>query len=275
MASNHLDIQPISGAMGAELHGIDLSQPLDSDTFGEVHQALLDHGAIFFRDQDITPAQQLAFARRWGDVHLHPHIQGLPEQPEVFPIVKDVDDVVTLGGEWHTDQMFTDTPVRATMLYAKEVPPFGGDTLFANACRAYDALSDGMKDMLADLRTYNQYNKKKKRAAAMQVTDIEEEAPWAEHPLIRVHSETGRKALYFCYEGITRHIVGMTEEESAPLLNFLRGHMARPEHTCRFRWEVGSLAVWDNRSVQHLAINDYNGYRREMHRITVGPEASH
>ncbi|MDA0662442.1 MAG: TauD/TfdA family dioxygenase [Proteobacteria bacterium] len=275
MASNHLDIQPISGAMGAEVSGVDLAQPLDDQTFGEIYQALLDHCAIFFRDQDITPAQQVAFARRFGDIHLHPHIRGLPDQPEVFPIIKDVDDVSNLGDSWHTDQMFTDTPVRVTMLYAKEVPPFGGDTLFANAALAYDNLSDGMKAMLAGLSTRNQYNKKKPRAAAMKVEAVEEEAPQAVHPLIRVHRETGRNVIYISYDGITRNIVGMTEEESRPLLDYLRHHVARPEHTCRFRWQAGTLGLWDNRSVQHLAINDYHGYRRVMHRITAGPEASH
>jgi len=261
--------------MGAEIFGVDLSQDLDNETFGEIYQALLNHGAIFFRDQDITPAQQVAFARRFGDIHLHPHIRGLPEQPEVFPIIKDVDDKVVLGGEWHTDQMFTNTPVRVTMLYAKEVPPYGGDTMFANAALAYDNLSDGMKEMLEGLMTLNQYNKKKPRAAAMKVEDVEEEAPQAVHPLVRTHAETGRKVIYLCYEGITRHIIGMTPEESRPLLDYLRTHVVRPEHTCRFRWREGSLGLWDNRTVQHLALNDYAGHRRVMHRITAGPEASH
>jgi taurine dioxygenase len=261
--------------MGAEIFGVDLAQPLDDDTFGEIHQALLDHCAIFFRDQDITPGQQVAFAKRFGDIHLHPHIKGLPEEPGVFPIIKDVNDKANLGDSWHTDQMFTNTPVKVTMLYAKEIPPYGGDTLFANAYLAYDTLSDGMKDMIDGLMTLNQYNKKKPRAAAMKVEEIEEEAPQAIHPLIRVHKETGRKALYLSYDGITRHIVGMTAEESRPILDYLRAHVARPEHTCRFRWQVGSLGLWDNRCVQHLAINDYHGYRRVMHRITAGPEASH
>jgi len=155
------------------------------------------------------------------------------------------------------------------MLYAKEIPPYGGDTLFANAALAYDSLSDGMKEMLEGLSTLNQYNKKKPRAAAMKVEAVEEEAPQAIHPLIRVHRETGRKVIYLSYDGITRIIVGMTEEESRPILDYLRSHVARPEHTCRFRWEVGSLAIWDNRSVQHLALNDYAGFRRVMNRTTI------
>ena len=275
MGSNGFHAQPIAGAVGAEIHGVDLSEPLDDTTVGRVHQALLDHCAIFFRDQDITPDDQLAFAKRWGDVHLHPHIKGLPERPEIFEIVKDVDDLHTLGGEWHTDQMFTETPVRATMLYAKEVPPQGGDTLFPNAYLAYDALSDGMKDMLDGLFTINTYNMKKKRAAAMQVNDIDEVPVQAKHPLIRTHAETGRKAVYISYAGITRRIDGMTEAESAPILGYLRRHVTRPEFTCRFHWAEGTLGIWDNRCVQHLAINDYHGHRRVMHRITVAGERTH
>ena len=231
MVSNNFHVNPIAGALGAEIHGIDLSKTLDDVTFGRIHQALLDHCVIFFRDQKITPDQQLEFATRWGDDHFHPQIKGLPERPDVFEIVKDKDDVHTLGGVWHTDQMFTETPVRATMLYAKEVPPQGGDTLFANAYLAYETLSDGMKDMLDGLFTYNTYNMNKRRAAAMQVNDIEEKPVEAEHPLIRTHAETGRKAVYISYAGITRNIVGMTEAESAPILEYLRGHMTRPEFT--------------------------------------------
>ena len=246
-----------------------MSQPLDDATFGQIHRLLLDHCVIFFRDQRISPDQQLDFARRWGDIHLHPHIAGLPDRPEILEIVKDRDDVHTLGGYWHSDQMFTPTPVMATMLYAKQVPPQGGDTLFTNAYLAHDALSDGMKEMLAPLRTVNIYEMKKERAAAMRVNAIDEEPMRAEHPLIRTHPETGRKTLYISYAGITRRIAGMTDTESQPLLGYLRKHAARPEFTCRFRWEAGSLAVWDNRCVQHLAINDYHGHRRVMHRITI------
>ena len=275
MVSNSIEVNLIAGALGAEIQGIDLSQPLDDITFEHIHQALLDHCVIFFRGQDITPDQQHDFAMRWGKVHFHPHIKGLPERPEIFEIVKDKDDVHTLGGDWHTDQMFTETPVRATMLYAKQVPPHGGDTLFANAYLAYETLSVGMKGILDGLYTRNTYNMRKNRASAMQVNDIEERPVEAEHPLIRTHTETGRKAVYISYEGITRNIVGMTEAESAPILSYLRKHVTRPEFTCRFRWEEGSLAMWDNRCVQHLAINDYHGHRRVMHRITVAGERTH
>jgi taurine dioxygenase len=269
MKNLRLDVRPIAGALGAELHGVDLARDLDDATFDEIHRALLAYGVIFFRDQEITPQQQLDFAERWGEVHLHPHMLGLPDYPAIIEIVKKADDIATFGGNWHTDQMFTPTPAKATMLYAKDAPPAGGDTLFASLYLAYDTLSDGMKAMLAPLRTINQYNKKKPRAAAMQPTDLDEAAVVAEHPLIRAHGETGRNVLYLSYKGITRRLAGMTEAESEPILSYLLRHATRPEFTCRFRWEKGSLAVWDNRCVQHLAINDYHGHRRVMHRITI------
>jgi taurine dioxygenase len=263
------DVRPLTGAMGAELLGVDLSRELDDRAFGAIHQALLDHGAIFFREQHITPAHQMAFAKRWGEVHLHPHMPCLPDHPGIIQIVKKEDDTTVFGAHWHTDQMFTPTPARVTILLAKEVPPVGGDTLFANLYQAYDTLSDGMKALIADLRTISVYDKKKKRPAAMAPTAPDEEAEPAEHPLVRVHPDTGRKALYLCHAGITRQIVGMTEEESQPLLSYLIGHATRPELTCRFRWEAGSMAVWDNRRALHYPVNDYYGYRRVMHRITI------
>jgi taurine dioxygenase len=275
MQTVSIEVKRIAGAMGAEIHGIDLARDLNEVTFAEIHQALLDHGAIFFRDQDITPSQQMDFARRWGKVHLHPHMPSLPNHPGIIEIVKKETDTVVFGGNWHTDQMFTPTPARVTMLYAKEVPPAGGDTLFANLYLAYDALSEGMKAMLAELNTVNLYDKKKTRPAAM-VPSAPDEAPEpAEHPLVRQHPETGRKALYISNSSITRSIAGMTEEESRPLLDYLMTHATRPEFTCRFRWAVGALAIWDNRRVLHNPINDYYGYRRVMHRITVEGERTH
>ncbi|MCB1740253.1 MAG: TauD/TfdA family dioxygenase [Gammaproteobacteria bacterium] len=275
MRNQPLDIRPIAGAMGAEVHGVDLAAGLDDQTFAEINKALLDHGAIFFRDQDITPDQQLALARRWGTVHLHPHMPCLPDHPGIIEIVKKEDDVHTFGGNWHTDQMFTPTPARATMLYAKEVPAAGGDTLFSNLYLAFESLSEGMQSMIKDLRTVSLYDKQKKRASSMRPTEPDKPAEPAVHPLVRRHPETGRDALYISYEGITRYIDGMTEAESRPLLSYLMQHATRPEFTCRFHWAPGSLALWDNRCVLHLAINDYNGKRRVMHRITIEGERTH
>ena len=264
------EVIPLSGAMGAEIKGADLRE-VDDDAFAEIHRILLDHGMIYFRDQDISPAQQLAFAKRWGEPHFHPYMPGLPDQPEIIEIVKNPEDTATFGGHWHTDQMFTPTPAMGTMLYAKEVPAAGGDTMFANLYLAYEALSDGMKSAIAGLRTFNLYDKKKPRSGVMRgkLSEPEKPAEPAEHPLVRPHGETGRPVLYISYERITRHFVGMTEDESRPLLDYLRDHSTRPEFTCRLRWEPGTLAFWDNRCVQHMALNDYRGHRRVMQRITI------
>lgn len=272
MNQRHIEVHPLTGGMGAEIHGVDLSHDMDEHTFGVVHQTVLDYGVIFFRGQDITPTQQMTYAKRWGSVHLHPHMPCLKDHPGIIEIVKKEDDTTVFGANWHTDQMFTPTPARYTILYAKQIPPVGGDTLFANLHQAYDALSDGMKAMIAKLRTLSIYDKKKKRPAAMTPTDIDVPAEPYEHPLVREHPETGRKALYLCHIGITRQIVGMSEEESRPLLTYLLQHATRPEFTCRFRWEVGSLAMWDNRRALHYPVNDYFGYRRVMHRITIEGE---
>ena len=268
-----LEAIPLSGAMGAEIRGANL-RDIDDETFADIHKILLDHGMIFFRDQDITPTQQLIFAKRWGEPHFHPYMPGLPDHPEIIEIVKNPEDTHTFGGQWHTDQMFTPTPAMGTMLYAKEVPVAGGDTLFGNLYLAYDALSDGMKAAIANLRTFNLYDKKKGRSSVMKgkLKEPEKPAEPAIHPLVRPHGETDKPVLYICYDRITRHIVDWTPEESRPLLDYLRAHATRPEFTCRLRWEPGTLAFWDNRCVQHMALNDYHGSRRVMHRITIRGE---
>ena len=268
-----LEAVPLSGAMGAEILGANL-RDVDDETFAAIHDILLDHGMIYFRDQDITPAQQLALARRWGEPHFHPYMPGLANHPEIIEIVKNPEDTHTFGGNWHTDQMFTPTPAMGTMLYAKEVPAAGGDTMFANLYLAYETLSDGLKAAISPLRTFNLYDKNKGRSSVMRgkLKEPEKPAEPAEHPLVRTHTETRKPVLYICYDRITRHIVGMSEEESEPLLDFLRHHSTRPEFTCRLRWEVGTLAFWDNRCVQHMALNDYYGQRRVMHRITIRGE---
>jgi taurine dioxygenase len=269
MSNPQLDIRPIAGALGAEIHGVDLATDLDDSMFQSIHQALLDHCVIVFPGQDITPQTQLNFAKRWGTLHEHPFIPGIKNYPEILEIVKDIKDVHTLGGDWHTDQMFTAVPALATMLYAKETPPTGGDTLFSNMYLAYDSLSDGMKAKLADAKTVNIYTKNKGRAANMQNDYTESEPEEYAHPLFRTHPETGRKILYLSYKGVTRRLDGFSDAESQPILEYLLDHAKRPEFTCRVSWAPGTLCVWDNRSVIHLAVNDYHGHRRVMHRITI------
>lgn len=273
----------IAGALGAEIEGADLAR-LDDATFAELHRAFLEHQVIFLRGQDITSAQYLAFAKRLGGIHFYPYMKGLDGHPEIFELVKTEDATPVFGNRWHSDQMYTPIPAKATMLLAKDVPAAGGDTLFANLYLAYDALSEGMKRMLAGVRTYNDGDNKQRYggksraewygAAGMggKLQAVEDRPVIGEHPLIRTHPETGRKALFIGDQ--TRRFVGMTDEESKPLIDYLMTHATRPEFTCRFRWQAGSLALWDNRCCMHYAIADYAGRRRVMHRITIkGDEA--
>ena len=267
---------PIAGACGAEIRGVNVAQ-MDDQTFAEVRHALLDHGVIYFRSQELTPDQQVAFARRWGDIHAHPYLRTLPDHPEIIEIVKEPEDKAGFGDSWHTDQIFTPTPAMATMLYAKVVPLAGGDTMFSSLRRAYEALSPGMQRLLHGLRTYNLYDKAKPRSGKMaaKVADKERPAEPAIHPLIRKHPETGEPVLYINDLNTTRHFDGLSEEESRPLLEFLLAHATRPEFTCRVRWEPGTLGMWDNRSMLHKALNDYYGHRRVMHRITIKGEKTY
>jgi taurine dioxygenase len=275
MTAQVIQATPVAGALGADITGVDLSKDLDNESFDAIHQALLDHCVIFFKDQDITPEQQLDFAKRFGGIHHHPYMQGMPNHPDIFEILKTETDPHNFGGVWHVDQMFTPKPNMATILYAKEVPEAGGDTLFANMYNAYDALSDTMKDMLSGLKVLCVGDRPGKRSrkerykelngVKMNEEDIGVRA--SEHPLIRSHPETGRKSLFIGSH--VDNIAGMTKGESEPILGFLRQHAVKPEFTCRFHWDAGSMAMWDNRCTQHNAVDDYAGHRRRMHRITV------
>jgi taurine dioxygenase len=277
----HLEVSRIAGSLGAEIEGVDLSRDLDEEVIGEIRQALLDNLVIFFRDQTLTPDRQLAFARRWGDIHLHPYMAGMDDYPEVLEIKKTPADKKNFGGSWHSDQMFTAKPAMGTMLYAKEVPSAGGDTLFTNQYLAYESLSDGMRAMLDPLKAvsrgdnFSSHDGKTRKEfyadkISMKVKDPGETQTTTAHPLIRTHPETGRRALYI--GGHVHKLENMTEAESRPLIDFLMQHSTRPEFTCRFRWQSGSVAFWDNRCTQHFAINDYDGSRREMHRTTIAGE---
>jgi taurine dioxygenase len=268
-----LEIRKIAGALGAEILGIDLSKPLSQDLAREIRRAFLEHLVVFFRGQNLTPAQFLAFARGMGEPVEYPFVKGLPEHPEIIQVIKLEHERTNFGGIWHTDTAYLELPPMGSMLLAREVPPVGGDTLFANQYLAYETLSSGMRRLLDGLTGVNSSAKAdvtKTREDRMR-TDAREDARreyLAEHPVVRTHPETGRKSLYVNVAH-TGRFKDMTEEESEPLLSYLFQHQVRPEFTCRFQWEVGSLAFWDNRCTLHNPVNDYHGYRRVMHRITL------
>ena len=267
----HIEVRPIAGALGAEIYGVDMSQDLEADVVAEMRQAFLDHLVIFLRDQTSTPLQQLAFARKFGNPVEYPQLKGLPESQMITPVVKLEHERNNFGGIWHSDTTYLPVPPMGSMLLAREVPAFGGDTMFANQYLAYEALSDGLKatlDGLVGVSSSAKADVSKTREDQMKASGAELKVMIAEHPIVRTHPETGRKALYTS-DAHTAHFKGWTETESLPLLRFLWEHQTRPEFTCRFRWEAGSLAFWDNRCAMHNPINDYHGFRRVMHRITL------
>jgi taurine dioxygenase len=267
-----VSVHRIAGALGAEIAGVDLTT-LDEATVAAIRQAWLEHLVIFFRDQHLSPAQFLAFARAFGEPIEYPFVKGLDDHPEIIPVLKLAHETVNFGGIWHSDTAYLAEPPMASMLIAREVPPVGGDTEFANMYLAYETLSDGLKRVLEGLVAVNSSSSADvSRTREDRIKDSAREDAKKEyvaaHPVVRVHPETGRRALYVN----TAHTVGfegMTKEESAPLLRYLFRHQARPDFTCRFRWQPGSIALWDNRCTQHNAINDYPGHRRLMHRITL------
>jgi taurine dioxygenase len=264
-----LAVRRAAGALGAEVRGIQLSPDLPEATIAHLRRLWLEHSVLFFRDQDLPPTAFAAFARRFGEVVHYPFLKGLPEAPEVIPVAKLEHERINFGGLWHSDTAYLEEPPMATMLIAREVPPHGGDTLFASGYAAYEALSDGMKRLLEPLRAVNSSAKAERtRTREDRAAGEERKVLEAEHPVVRTHPETGRKALYV-NGGHALRLAGMSEEESAGLLEYLFHHQVRPEFTCRFRWEPGSLVFWDNRCALHNPINDYHGFRRIMHRVTL------
>jgi taurine dioxygenase len=268
-----LAIRRLAGAIGAEISGVDLSTDLADETVAAVRRAWLEHLVVCFRDQDLPPARFLAFARRFGEPIEYPFVKGLDAHPEIIPVLKLETERVNFGGIWHSDTAYLEAPPMASMLVAREVPPAGGDTLFANMYLAYETLSDGMKRMLEGLVAVNSSaaadvsRTREDRLRDSARADAKKEYT-ASHPVVRVHPETGRRALYVNVAHTVR-FEGMTDEESAPILRYLYQHQVRPEFTCRVSWRPGSLALWDNRCAQHNAINDYQGHRRLLHRITL------
>jgi taurine dioxygenase len=274
MISTAVTVSPVAGAIGAELSGVDLSADLDDAVVAEIRAAWLAHQVVFFRDQELSPERFLAFARRIGEIARYPFVPGIDGFPDIIAVTKLPTEQVNFGGIWHSDTAYLEVPPMATMLLAREVPPAGGDTLFASMYAAYETLSRAMQELLAPLRAVNSSAladvSKTREDRIRDHEAVGDDLPEYEavHPVVRTHPETGRKALYVNVAHTAR-FDGMTEEESRPLLEFLFRHQVQPEHTCRFHWEVGSLALWDNRCAQHNPVNDYHGWTRVMHRITL------
>ena len=277
MDYKHIDVRPVAGAIGAEIFGVDLAEDeMAPEVFEEVHRAFLEHCVIFFRDQAMDDDVLARFGRRFGELApLPPHRQVPGKYPELLIVETQPEDKMVFGWEWHTDTSHLETPTLGSILYAKILPPVGGDTMFANQYLAYETLSDGMKELLDGMVAVHANGRILRTLAEGQTPTPGTEGAsagwskmWAEHPVVRTHPETGRKALYV-NEMHTERLKDMTVEESQPLLQFLYAHASKPEFTCRFKWEVNSVAFWDNRCAMHLAMNDYPGHHRLMHRVQV------
>ena len=268
-------VEPVTGALGAEILDVDLSEKLDGETFSEIHDAFLDHLVLFFRDQHLTPEQHKDFTRRFGALHVHPLTEGMPDHPEIVEVVKEADEFHNWGDGWHTDLPFLAEPPMGSVLYARDVPPFSGDTHFANMYLAYETLSDTMKGLLEGLKCVFSGNlgNYSRFAGMTAIGNVGEFS--AAHPIVRTHPVTGRKALYLVRK-VGKSIEGMSATESAAMLEFLCGHAENPDFSCRFRWRANSIAMWDNRCAQHRVSADYfyaersfPPMRRRLHRVTV------
>lgn len=276
MGYERINIKPIAGALGAEIEGVNMAEPMGNQVFQEVHDALMEHQVIFLRNQHVSPAEHVAFARRFGTLHVHPYAPSLEEHPEVL-ILKSSKENRSAANAWHSDVTFQEEPPMGSILLARQVPEHGGDTMWANMYAAYESLSERMKGYLEGMTALNTAGRAAfEKAYDKQITDGRKQeirsdrtslAP-AEHPVVRTHPVTGRKALYV-NSIFTQKLVGVSGKESRAILEFLFDHLKRPEFTCRFRWEEGSVAFWDNRCTQHYAIADYGDATREMHRVTV------
>ncbi|MBN9489557.1 MAG: TauD/TfdA family dioxygenase [Alphaproteobacteria bacterium] len=274
MRNSRFDIRPSSPAVGAEILGVDLSQPLSAEETGDLRAALNEYGVIFFRDQELTPEQHIAFAERFAPINVNRFFKSVPDYPQIAEVRKEPQQTTNIGGGWHTDHSYDLAPALGSILLAREVPEQGGDTMFASMHHAYEALSDGLKRTLEGLRAVHssrhvfgagaRYGKE----TVGRIGNEELATQDAVHPVVLHHPETGRKTLYV-NAAFTTHFEGWTENESRPLLNYLYAHAAQPQFHTRFQWRKGSIAFWDNRATWHFAINDYHGERRLMHRITL------
>ena len=265
-------VKKVSGAIGAIIQGVQLDEKLDENTFSDIYSAFLKYQVIFFRNQNFIPESLISFAKNIGRPISYPFVKGLDSFPEITPILKKETDVNNFGGIWHSDTTYQNKPPKGTMLYAIEVPEFGGDTEFSNQYLAYERLSNEMKIFLEKKKAFNISGKSevtKTRSDVLKHSslNLKNNKLEAIHPVVRTHPETKKKSLYI-NQAHTTHFVGMSEEDSMPVLKYLFKHQINSEFTCRFKWKKGSVAIWDNRCTLHNPINDYHGSRRLMHRIT-------
>jgi alpha-ketoglutarate-dependent taurine dioxygenase len=288
----HIRAVPLAAAMGAEIRGVQIAG-LGEEQFADIEDALYRHKMIYFRDQEMSHSDQEAFSTRFGDFAEDAYTRGVEGHVNVQPVVKEADTraAMVFGSGWHTDSPFLPKPPAITMLFAADVPPFGGDTIWANCALAYALLSDTMKTMIAPLKV--RMSMRDVLASAHRVVvaddtplgrlaatrdapslpdDVVEKVAGSAHPLVRTHPVTGEKALY-CDATYAVGIEGLAEHEARPLLGMLLEHMTQPALTCRLRWERNTLVLWDNRLCIHQAFNDYDGHRREMYRTTIRGEA--
>jgi taurine dioxygenase len=271
--NDRIEIQPLGGTVGAEIHGLDLSRPVDDDDVASIRSALFEYGVVFFRGQNLTPEAHIAFAERFAPINVNRFFPHAPGYPAIAEVRKEPEQKTNIGGGWHTDHSYDQVPALGSLLYAREIPPSGGDTLFASMYAAYEALSDGLKATLERMRAmhssrhvFGPENYTKDRQSRFRNPELATQD--AVHPVVIRHPGSGRKALYV-NPAFTLRFEGWSAEESRPLLDYLYRHASRPEYTCRFRWQPGSLAFWDNRATWHYALNDYQGQRRLLHRITL------
>ena len=273
---NTIEVNPLGGALGAEISGIDLNEAISDEQLTEVRQVFGQYAVIFFRNQNLTPENEIRFAKRWGEINTNRFFSSVEGYPQIALVVKEPDQKNNIGGSWHTDHSYDIAPALGSMLFAHEVPISGGDTVFASMYKAYETLSDGLKSTLSNLRARHSSVHVFGAARAAngnddtvgRIKNPEAATQEAIHPVVISHPETGRRSLYV-NPGFTLGFEGWSDEESKPLLEYLYAHAARPEFTCRFQWKAGSIAFWDNRATWHLAVNDYQGHRRMMHRITI------
>ena len=269
MSYQTIDVTPLSPRIGAVVNGIDLTVPIGNQQFDELYQAWMTHQVLFFRDQELTLEQHKAFGRKFGELHVHPGSPPPNGHPDVIVIHADENSTKISGQKWHTDVSCDEEPPMGSILHLHTVPEIGGDTIFASMYSAYDALSDTMKAFLSSLTaTHDGEPAYRGRYADRGVDDTRKTYPKTVHPVIRTHPDTGRKAIYV-NSIFTTHINELSAPESRALVDYLFEHCARPDFQCRFKWEPNSVAFWDNRCAQHLALWDYYPNVRSGHRVTV------